>query len=163
MAFSMQGMNELLFAQMERLHGADAESVADEVERSKAMAKTAETIVGNARAMMDAARMQAQAQEMLASRVTMESSVPALLLGQRPVEAEHALPDPDVEDWDQIDAFLEANAASHSLSWLVDRIGGALGVRVGRDELRERCAALGVAPVELGGHGDPFASAGEAG
>ena len=149
--FSLQGVNRMLFDQMERLAAASSPEEREvEIERSRSMSSLANSAVAASNAMLSAARMQAQAQTQLACAVTMETTVPAALMGQVPEASAPSLPEPDDDEWAEIDAFLAANASAHSASWLVDRIRTGLGVEVDHEDVKARCESLGVEPVELG-------------
>lgn len=53
---SLNGLNEMLFKQMDRLDSASKEDLADEIARSKAIRDVGETIIANGKLMVDASR-----------------------------------------------------------------------------------------------------------
>lgn len=142
-------MNDLLFEQMKRLHAAGKDDIAAEASRSKEMAHLAGEIVDNNRLAMQAAAMQARAQSELACAVTMEQTIPAMLLGNAPEPCGGKPAPPDEAGLDEVDAFLAEHAAAHTVSWLADRLRSEVGAKLNLDEVEQRCAAIGVDPRRL--------------
>lgn len=137
MGGSFDQLNDALFAQMERISKASGpDELEAEIARSKAVSELASNIIGN---MSNGIRIMQMQERAGASMASLVGSAPKMLGCGAAKEASAAEPVP----WDVADPWLLENAAGHSLSFLADRL------RRPREEVADRCAGLGVAPVNL--------------
>lgn len=134
---SFDQLNDALFAQMERLANAgDEDTVRREIERSEAVSALATNITRNARNAIDVMNMQINNGVGLAQAVAAKPK----MLGDSVVrEVPINAPVP----WDVADAWIKTNASEHTASYIADHLNRS------HDEIRDRCAELGVEPKFL--------------
>lgn len=128
-------LNEALFAQLDRLANASEDEIENEIKRSNSVSQLASNINNN---MANAVRVASILSMEGVDVGGMRSALPGML--QAPALAE--------PDWEVVDPFLAANAPTHTVSYLVDRLR-VQGVDVTADAVRQRCRELDVEPKSL--------------
>ena len=146
MSGTFDDLNAALFAQMERLANADADSVENEIARSDAVQKLAGRVIDNANTAIGLMKLQATEGMDMGGMV---ATAPKMLVG----EGKPALAPPN---WEVLDPFIQANADGHTVCYLVDRLRGQ-GADVSFESVERRCRELGVEPKKLTGSREEYA------
>lgn len=146
MSGTFDDLNAALFAQMERLANANADTVEGEIARSDAVQKLAGRVIDNANTAIGLMRLQASEGMDMGGMVV---TAPKMLVG----EGKPALAPPN---WEVLDPFIQANAEGHTVGYLVDRLRGQ-GADVSFESVERRCRELGVEPKRLTGSREEYA------
>lgn len=146
MSGTFDDLNAALFAQMEKLANADAESIEGEIARSDAVQKLAGRVIDNANTAINLMKLQAADGMDMGGMV---ATAPKMLVGS----SEKALSPPN---WDVLDPFIRDNAPAHTISYLVDRLRGQ-GADVSFESVERRCRELDVEPKRLTGSREEYA------
>ncbi len=146
MSGTFDDLNAALFAQMEKLANADAETVESEIARSDAVQKLAGRVIDNANTAIGLMKLQASEGMDMGGMV---ATAPKMLVGK----AARELAPPN---WEVLDPFIVANAPEHTVGYLVDRLRGQ-GADVTFEAVEQRCRELDVEPKRLTGSREEYA------
>lgn len=139
-------LNAALFAQLDRLAGADDDAIEREIERSGAVSQLAARVIDNANTAINLVKLRSAEGMDVAGLV---ATAPKMLGGGR--ERELCAP-----NWEVLDPFIAANAPDHTVGYLVDRLRGQ-GADVSFESVEQRCRELDVEPNRLTGSREEYA------